>query len=486
MSLESEFLPFRQQVIGQGLRHELLGQQRNIVYADWTASGRLYAPIEHYLTNVLGEYVANTHTETTLTGNTMTHAYHQAQAIIKRHVNAGEHDVLIAQGSGMTGMVNKLQRILCLRLPERYAEYCHIPADKKPLVIITHMEHHSNQTSWEECDVVLEIIRRLDNGLPDLAHLRDILTRHQHRELKIGAFSACSNVTGIFTPYHEMAEIMHAFGGYCFVDFAASAPYVKIDMHPAKPEQKLDAVMFSPHKFLGGPGSSGVLVFDSKLYTLKVPDHPGGGTVAWTNPWGGHRFVQDIEAREDGGTPPFLQTIKAALAITLKERMGVERIHAREEEMKSLFLAEIGRDASIHLLEPGQLNRLCIFSFYSLEKHHNLIVKLLNDRYGVQVRGGCSCAGTYGHILLNVDPQTSEKITHEIDSGDLTNKPGWVRVSLHPVMTNEEVVFIATAIREVLAHYHEWKQDYVFDIATGEYRHNQFRDHYPDLSAVEL
>ncbi len=484
MSLQNAFEPFRQHVVGLQLQHELLGKKRDIIYADWTASGRLYAPIERYISETLGAYVANTHTETTLTGNTMTHAYHQAQAIIKKHVNADEHDVLIAQGSGMTGVVNKLQRILCLRVPERYAEHCQIPEAQKPLVIITHMEHHSNQTSWEECDVVIEIIRRLDNGLPDLNHLREILQRHQHRALKIGAFSACSNVTGIFTPYYEMAEIMHEFGGYCFVDFAASAPYVTIDMHPPKPQQKLDAVMFSPHKFLGGPGSSGVIVFDSKLYNLKVPDHPGGGTVAWTNPWGGHRFIQDIEAREDGGTPAFLQTIKAALAIKLKEAMGVERIKAREEELKNLFLSELGKDPSIHLLEPQQHDRLCIFSFYSLEKHHNLIVKLLNDRYGVQVRGGCSCAGTYGHILLNVDQETSQKITCEIDSGNLTNKPGWVRVSLHPIMTDAEVKFIADAIKSVLANYHDWKDDYVFDIHTGEYRHRQFKDDYLNLNDV--
>ncbi len=484
MSLEKTFQSFRQHVIGIDLCHELLGEQRKIIYADWTASGRLYQPIEDYISRTLGVYVANTHTETTLTGNTMTHAYHQAQAIIKRHVNAGEHDVLIAQGSGMTGVVNKLQRLLGLRVPERYADLCRIPDEQKPLVIITHMEHHSNQTSWEECDVVIEIIRRLDNGLPDLDHLREIVRRHQHRTLKIGAFSACSNVTGIFTPYPQMAEIMHEFGGYCFVDFAASAPYVEINMHPSNPKQKLDAVLFSPHKFLGGPGASGVVVFDSSLYHLKVPDHPGGGTVAWTNPWGGHRFIQDIEAREDGGTPAFLQTIKAALAIKLKEAMGVERIKAREAEMKALFWREIGKDKSIQLLEPQQQERLCIFSFYSLEKHYNLIVKLLNDRFGVQVRGGCSCAGTYGHILLNVDQATSEKITGEIDAGDLTNKPGWVRVSLHPIMTDAEVIYVAEAIKSVLAHYHEWKNDYEFDATTGEYRHRQFRDHYLNLDAL--
>jgi len=468
-SLEAWFAPFRAQVIGHDLHDPQVQGDGRVVYADWTASGRLYRPIEDYIADVLGPYVANTHTETTLTGTRMTHAYHQAQAIIKRHCNAGANDVLIAQGSGMTGVVNKFQRILGLRIPEQIAGRVAIRDEEKPLVVLTHMEHHSNQTSWEECAVHVEILPRAACGRPDIDALPGILERNAHRPLKIGAFSACSNVTGIVTPYHEMAAIMHAHGGVCFVDFAASAPYVGIDMHPADPAQKLDAVYFSPHKFLGGPGSSGVLLFDASLYRLKVPDAPGGGTVAWTNPWGGHRFVDNIEAREDGGTPGFLQTIRAALAVRVKEAMGVDNIEARERELRELFLAELRKEPGIHLLEPDQCDRLCIFSFYSLEKHHNLIVRLLNDRFGVQVRGGCSCAGTYGHILLNVSEETSQQITCQIDAGDLSNKPGWVRVSLHPTMTDEEVVYVARAIHEVMRHYDTWKHDYAFDLTSGEF-----------------
>jgi selenocysteine lyase/cysteine desulfurase len=485
VSLEQYFAPFRAGVIGNTLNHPLCEGTRRVVYADWTASGRLYRPIEDYLRDVLGPFVANTHTETTLTGTAMTRAYHQAQAIIKRHVNAGTNDVLIAQGSGMTGVVNKFQRILGLRIPEHVAARCALREEDKPLVVVTHLEHHSNQTSWEECAVHVEIIRRNACGSPDLAHLEDILARNAHRTLKIGAFSACSNVTGIVTPYHRMAAMMHAAGGLCFVDFAASAPYVDIDMHPADPAQKLDAVYFSPHKFLGGPGASGVLVFDASLYRLKVPDSPGGGTVAWTNPWGGHKFVDNIEAREDGGTPGFLQTIRAALAIRLKEAMGVENIHAREVELRDIFLGELLKDPGIQLLEAQCRERLCIFSFYSLEKHHNLIVKLLNDRFGVQVRGGCSCAGTYGHILLGVDPQTSHQITCEIDAGDLSRKPGWVRASLHPTMTDEEARYVARAIREVMQNYHVWKDDYAFDTASGEFHHRRHVDRYPDLDGFQ-
>ena len=316
--LASYFDKFRRNITGIDLEHEFCQGRRKIVYADWAASGRLYRPIESYISNTLGPYVANTHTETTLTGTVMTHAYHQAYDIIKSHVNAADEDVLLFAGFGMTAVINKFQRILGLRVPEKYIERIEPAGDERPLIIITHMEHHSNQTSWEECMCDVKIVRRKSNGLPDLHHLEEILKANASRKLIIGSFTACSNVTGIITPYYQMAEIVHRHGGYCFVDFSASAPYVDIDMHPENPQQKLDAIFFSPHKFLGGPGSSGVIIFDRSLYDNSIPDHPGGGTVLWTNPWGEHRFFDDIEIREDGGTPGFLQAIKASLSILLK------------------------------------------------------------------------------------------------------------------------------------------------------------------------
>ena len=321
---------FRQNILGQNLT--VAGQL--VVYADWTASGRAYGPIEQFMTDQVAPWVANTHTESNWTGGTMTQLYHEARETIKRHVNAGAEDVLICDGTGMTGVVNKLQRILGLRVPE------HLQGEQKqarPLVVITHMEHHSNQTSWQECDVDLAILPANDKGMPDLQHLAKLLEENQHRPLLLGSFTACSNVTGIQTPIHEMAAIMHQYGGLCLVDYAASAPYVAIDMHPEDPDQQLDGVMFSPHKFLGGPGSCGVLVFNKALYHNQVPDQPGGGTVTWTNPWGEHHYFDDIETREDGGTPGFLQAIRAALAIQVKEAMGVERIHQAEHRLNGAF-----------------------------------------------------------------------------------------------------------------------------------------------------
>ena len=483
MSLEQYFLPFRQQVIGQNLQHEINGRNLDIIYADWTASGRLYQPIEDYLTNELGPYVANTHTETNLTGSAMTHAYHDAQHIIKRHVNACDNDVLITSGAGMTDVVNKFQRILGLRIPERMQAQVTFAENERPVVFITHMEHHSNQTSWYECDVTLEIVEPDNDGLPSLSHLALLLEKYQDRTVKIGSFSACSNVTGIKTPYYQLAEIMHQHGGLCFIDFAASAPYVDIDMHPSNPKQALDAIYFSPHKFLGGPGSSGVLVFNKALYKNKVPDHPGGGTVTWTNPWGKHSFFHNIEMREDGGTPGFLQCIKTALAIKLKDAMGVDNIQQREAEITDYVMQHLAKNERVVMLEPELRERLAIVSFYVPGAHYNLVVRLLNDKFGVQTRGGCSCAGTYGHILLNVDQDTSAKITQQIDLGDFAEKPGWIRASFHPTTSDEEVAFVVDAINQVTENLSVWSKEYRFNPASGDYEHGKLNIEFPSLSS---
>jgi selenocysteine lyase/cysteine desulfurase len=337
------------------------------------------------------------------------------------------------------------------------------------LVYLTHLEHHSNQTSWNACCVEVRVVPRGDDGLPNQTWLRDDLRRAQGRTI-LASFSACSNVTGVKTPYPALTRIIHEYGGLCFVDFAASAPYVDIDLDPADPLERPDAIFFSPHKFLGGPGSSGVLIFDRSLYRNQVPDQPGGGTVLWTNPWGEQSYYDDIELREDGGTPGFLQAMRAALAVLVKEAMGTQAIQEREAVLVSRLLTGLKRDPQIRILEPELTDRLAIVSFWRPDIHFNLIVRLLSDRFGIQVRGGCSCAGTYGHILLDVDRLTSRRITESISHGDLSLKPGWVRISLHPVMTEDEVDRIVEAVHAIGQHHQEWAQDYEFDSATAEYR----------------
>lgn len=474
--LELYFAPYRRHVIGYDQSFTTPFGEKPIVYADWTASGRLYRPIEERLMNEIAPFVGNTHTETTVTGNSMTLAYHYAKDLIKRHLGAHRRDVLIASNSGMTGVVNKFQRILGLKLHEKFQKQIRIPEEERPVVFVTHMEHHSNQTSWLETVADLEVISPTPEGLVDLSSLEELLQQYAHRKTKIAAVTSCSNVTGIRTPYHEIAEIMHLNGGFCFVDFACSAPYIEINMRPENKLQHLDALYFSPHKFLGGPATTGILIFDPKLYTNRVPDNPGGGTVNWTNPWGGHRYIEEIEAREDGGTPAFLQTIKVGLCFELKAQMGVQNMLKREEEMLDRIWYRFDQLPRLHVLAGEHRDRLGVISFYIEGLHYNLGVKLLNDRFGIQVRGGCSCAGTYGHYLLHVSEQYSHDITDRIDHGDLSAKPGWIRLSIHPVMTNAEIDYILDAIEEVYHHYEEWGKDYVYNVHTNEFSHPQSGD----------
>lgn len=467
--LEQYFDPYRRQIIGIDQSFPTPFGQKKIIYADWTASGRLYRPIEEFLSEKAGPFVGNTHTETTVTGSCMTQAYHQAKHIIKKHVGARDEHVLISSNSGMTGVVNKFQRILGLKIHERFQHLVKLEEAERPIVFISHMEHHSNQTSWLETIADVEVIPPGEDGLVDLGSFEELLKKYARRKTKIAAVTSCSNVTGIITPYHQIARMIHEAGGVCFVDFACSAPYIDIDMCPEDELECLDAIFFSPHKFLGGPGTTGILIFDPKLYTNKVPDHPGGGTVDWTNPWGEHKYHDQIEEREDGGTPAFLQTIKVALCTMLKDEMGTKNILAREHELLDIIWPGLKKIHNLHILADNVPDRLGVISFYIEGLHYNLGVKLLNDRYGIQVRGGCSCAGTYGHYLLGVSYEQSHNITSKINLGDLSEKPGWIRLSIHPTMTDEEAHLLVEALTALAANHEVWSKEYAYDLHTNEF-----------------
>ena len=469
--LEKYFEPFRNNIVGINQTFVSPYGEQKIIYTDWTASGRLYRPIEDKLLNQFGPFVANTHTETTFSGTTMTLAYHNARNVIKKHVNASADDILITDGSGMTGVINKFQRILGLKVPENLRQYTSVPNEKRPVIFITHMEHHSNHTSWLETIAKVEVIPSTPDGLVCLDSFKNLVESYADCTLKIASVTACSNVTGIKTPYHEIAKIMHQNNGVCFVDFACSAPYVAIDMHPSDPEAYLDAIIFSPHKFLGGPGTSGVLLFNKKLYNNMIPDCPGGGTVSWTNPWGEHKYLDNIEEREDGGTPGFLQVIKTALAIKLKDQMGVDNILKREHEIVDYVFERFAAIPNLHILADQQKNRLGVISFYIEDLHYNLGVKLLNDKFGIQTRGGCSCAGTYGHYLLHVDQERSNYLTDKITQGDLMEKPGWIRMSIHPTTTNAEIKYVCDSIEQLAANYKQWALDYQLKPRSNEFVH---------------
>jgi len=479
--IDAEFLhfdKFRSNTIG--IHSMITTHQGKIrcIYADWTASGRLYRPIEEKIAEIIGPYVANTHTETSSLGHVMTFAYQKARDIIKQHVNASpEHDILVPAGSGMTGAVIKLQSILGLRIHEQYRDqiWKTLPIAERPIIFITHYEHHSNQISWENCLADVIIVPPTSTGLVSVDNFETEFQKYANRKIKYAAISACSNVTGIRTPYHEIAQVVHRHGGYIFVDFATSFGYVPVDMHPANdPESRLDAIFIAPHKLLGGPGTSGILLFHDSLYHLQKPDICGGGTVTWTNPWGEQGYIDNIEQREDAGSPPFLQVIRVSLAIRLKEEMDPIQILAREHVMNTIVFETIGNHKNIHILAKEHTDRLSIFAILIDQIHYNLIAKILNDYFGIQCRGGCNCAGSYAHYLFNV---TSYEVSHAlsvaIDGGDFSTKPGWCRISLHPTMTDSEIHYICQAIITIANTPEQYTSHYCYDLVTNQYFHEK-------------
>lgn len=430
------------------LRANTLPIPGNRLYADWTASGRLYRPFEERLLEVAGPMMANTHTEDSLTGGFMTRALDEAHQIMRQHVNAARDDVLLFTGSGMTGALAKLVRMLGLWVHETHREAVLTTLTHRPRVYVTHMEHHSNHTLWLETLAEVVIIPPTQSGEVDLDWLAGSLRELPADQPVMASVTAASNVTGVAAPYRAIARLMHQAGGHCFVDFACAAPYVDIDMHPAD-DEPLDAVFFSPHKFLGGPGASGVLVFNSALYQNRVPEQPGGGTVIWTNPWGEHRYYQDIVTRESGGTPGILQSLKAAMAAQLKDEIGVSAIAQREHELNQYFLQGLDRIAGVQCLAREQSDRLSVFSVVIEGLHYQQAVQRLSREYGIEARGGCACAGTYGHYLLGIDRATSQAITGQLDRGELAAKPGWVRLSFHPMMTIDDLDRILVAVESM-------------------------------------
>ncbi|HEX4849585.1 MAG TPA: aminotransferase class V-fold PLP-dependent enzyme, partial [Puia sp.] len=337
------------------------------------------------------------------------------------------------------------------------------------------MEQHINHLIWLETIADVEIIGSDENGNVNLAHFEFLLEQFKGRKNKIAAVTACSNVTGIQTPYHEIAKLIHKYGGLCFVDFACSAPYCCINMHPEEASTDLDAIYFSFHKFLGGPGTPGVLIFNKKMYRNLIPDQPGGGTVKYSNPWRDREYEQAIEQREDGGTPPFIQGMKAAMCIRLKEKMGIANMLHREEEILKIIFPRIAHIKNVQVLQSNIIQRLGVISFLVKGAHYNLVVKLLNDRFGIQTRGGCSCAGTYGHTLLNIDRTHSLELRKSILAGDLSCKPGWVRLSIHPTMMDEEIRYILDALEEIVTNVREWEKDYIYDPHLNEFVFKNFR-----------
>jgi len=494
----SEFEFLRTQVVGVDAPMTTPFGERLMVYADYTASGRCLTLIERYIQNLQRVY-ANTHTEDDISGRSMSQLLEQAEAAIKRSVNAGPAGRIISVGNGATGAIDKFQQIIGVALPpatrqslERMmqealgaracAEFGEFLTRHKPVVFVGPYEHHSNEVTWRESLASVMEVRLTADGTVDLAHLETLLQAPVHQDrMRIGSFSAASNVTGMRSPVHEIAALLHRYDAIACFDFAASAPYVEIDMNPPPGkypgDASLDAVFISPHKFLGGPGSAGVLVFNQRLYHSELPPSvSAGGTVDYVGPHS-QDFISDIEEREKAGTPGVLQILKAGLAFELKDWVGVPAIERREAELLEKVFARWQAKPNIEILgNPDPLRRTGIVSFNlrggdGKYLHPKFVTSLLNDLFGIQSRAGCSCAGPYGHRLLDIDQARSEQYRKWIGKGYCGVKPGWCRISLHYVMDDLEIGYIMDAVEFIADHGHHFLTQYDFDLHTGTWKH---------------
>jgi len=490
----------REEVIGRNLAFETPFGLRNIFYADYTASGRGLGFIERRLLEIQKSY-ANTHTEDDYSGKRLTTLLKQAEQKIKDFVNAGDRGKIIPVGSGSTGALQKLQEIIGVYIPpltrERLGESSAVapgignsgrglPDRRKPVVFIGPYEHHTNELMWREAFAEVVVVNLAAGGGLDLDDLdRRLADRRYAGRVKFGSFSAGSNITGVKTPVYEVARICHRHRTPVFFDFAAVAPYAEIDMNKDAASY-FDAIFFSPHKFLGGPGSSGVLVLREELYRKDLPPTTaGGGTVVYVG-FDRQDYAEDIETRELAGTPPILQTIKAALAMEVRERIGVRTIERIENENLAFFLGKLSAISNIQLIgryDDADLTPIVSFNIRHKDRilHPKFVTKLLNDLFGIQSRAGCSCAGPYGHVLLGIDETTSRRFREMILRGLQGIKPGWVRVNVHYTFTRSDVDFLVRAIAFAARHGQAFLHRYAFDFATGEWRHLDFSEAQPEL-----
>lgn len=453
---------------------------RRVTYADYTASGRALGFIEDFIRDAVLPTYANTHTESSGTGLQTTRLREDARRVIRDALGGDDDTLVIFTGSGATGAIDKMVRILGLRVPsqleDRYALSDAIPPEDRPVVFVGPFEHHSNELPWRESIAEVVQIPADRDGHIDLAALETQLVIYADRPLRIGSFSAASNVTGIVSDTAGIARLLHRHGALSFWDFAAAAPYVDINVAPADdPDAGLDAVFLSPHKLIGGPGTPGVLAVRRDLVANRVPSVPGGGTVAYVNPLE-HVYLDDPIAREEGGTPDIIGAIRAGLVFQLKQAVGVPLIKAVEDALLRRAVDAWSSEPAIEILGNLDAERLSIVSFVVRQPggnylHHNFVVALLNDLFGIQARGGCSCAGPYGHRLLGIDIEHSHAFQHEIAAGCEGIKPGWVRVNFTYFLDETVADYIIEAVRFVAREGDRFLTDYRFEPPTGLWHH---------------
>lgn len=476
----------RQSVIGEGTLFSTAFGQKPLIYADYTASGRSLSFIEQFIQQKVLPFYANTHTETSFTGRQTTALREQARQQIRQALNGTDEHKVVFTGSGATAAIHKLIDMLNLRLPaeldQRYGFDQQIPEDQRPVVFIGPYEHHSNELPWRESIATLVSIPPTDAGLIDLAALEAALQRYQQRPLKIGSFSAASNVTGIKTDVEAVTRLLHHYQALSCWDYAAAGPYVGINLQGADGDYGPDAVFISPHKFVGGPGTPGLLVVREDMIANSVPAVPGGGTVMYVTPED-HRFIKDVERREEGGTPGIVESIRAGLVFQLQQQVGTDLIESQEHQFIQRAMQRWSANPDIQILGSTEADRLSICSFQISHQgkplHYGFVVALLNDLFGIQARGGCSCAGPYGHSLLGMDMAFSKALEARLVDGDMVLRPGWTRMNFNYFIDEPTFEYLLRAVELVAEHGWRLLPYYRFDTKLGVWLYQQQRPELP-------
>ncbi len=464
----------RRSIIGDRQSIQTPFGEKPLVYADYVASGRSLTFIEDYIRDHVLPYYANTHTEASFTGAQITTLREQARQEIKRSLNCQSDDQVLFCGSGATAVINKLIDILNLRLPQelskRYLADARINDSERPVVFVGPYEHHSNELPWRESIAEVICIPLTESGEIDLSVLEQKLKDNAHRSLLIGSFSAASNVTGIKSDIAAITKMLKQYSALTFWDYAAAAPYVDINMNGASPK---DAIFISPHKFIGGPGTPGILVIKKSLLKNAIPAVVGGGTVLYVTPKD-HVYVEHSERREEGGTPAIVESIRAGLVFKLKREVGVNEIERLEGSFIQRAIKRFQACPNLEILGNPSTRRIAImalrFKHDDKDLHYGFIVSLLNDLFGIQVRGGCSCAGPYGHSLLGIDMPYSRAIESEIKQGNMLLRPGWVRLNFNYFIDEQEFEYLLKAVELVATSGWRMLPFYQVDVKSGVWR----------------
>ncbi len=457
----------------EALRDGLIGEDalvpgldgpKKLVYADYVASGRALSQVEDFIRDKVLPYYANSHTQASFCGAFITQLRNRVRAEIARITGAGEGYSVVFTGSGSTAGLNRI--VMLLDIPQVVA------SGKRAVVLIGPYEHHSNLLPWRESGAEVIEIPEGPGGGVDMAALESRLRENAGAELLVGAFGAASNVTGILTDDHAVTRLLKAHGALAVWDFGCAGPYAPMRMEAGTDAAK-DAIVFSPHKFPGGPGGSGVMIIRDAIARRKTPTLPGGGTVSFVSPWD-HVYSTSLEHREEGGTPNVLGDIRAGLALMVKDALDATWLAERQQDLRARALAVWRRNPHLELLGCQDAKALPIFSFQVRDAagkrvHHQLFTRMLSDVYGIQARGGCACAGSYAHALLDIDQEASATIKKSLDAGEEIEKPGWVRLNLSPLMRDEKVDFVIASVDRLAREQAAFSRHYVADISNGRF-----------------